>query len=450
METINVKNELISLYDKNVNKLNKGSVKFINDIRANAIKHFKNTGIPTIKNNYKYPNLEPAFRNDYIMHFVPQTINVDLAEVFQCDVPELNTHVILLINGWYADKETPLKQLPEGAVIGSFAKASEKYPEIFKKYYSRYTYNKENGLVALNTAFAQDGIFLYIPRGVIIEKPIQIINLIITDNDLMIQPRNLIVLEENAQAKVIICDHTLSPQKSLTNSVTEITVNENAIFDYYNIQNEHNDSTQLSSVFVYQKTNSRMLSNTITLHGGLVRNNIYVLMDDEGCESNIYGLYLVDKEQHIDNYTYIDHAKPNCTSNELYKGILDDSATGAFLGHILVRKDAQNTNAFQSNKNILLTSDAKMNTKPQLEIYADNVKCGHGATVGQLDENALFYMRTRGIAEKEARMLLMYAFANEIISKIRIEPLKERIDELIEKRLRGEFSRCNCCPIKCG
>jgi Fe-S cluster assembly protein SufD len=277
-----------------------------------------------------------------------------------------------------------------------------------------------------------------------------VVNLLFSKTNTRVNQRNLFVIGKNAEARVIICDHALSDYRYFTNSVTEIMVDENAYMDYIKVQNEHNFATNISSLYATQEKDSRFNTNIITLHGGMVRNNVNVLLNGEGCENNASGLYLVDKGQHVDNYTYIDHAKPNCMSNQMYKGVLDDFATGAFNGRIRVKPDAQKTKAFQANNNILLTDDAEMNTKPQLEIYADDVKCSHGATVGQLDEDALFYLRARGIEEREARLMLMFAFAHEIIARIEVEPLRDRIDNLIDKRLRGELSRCQNCAMNCG
>jgi Fe-S cluster assembly protein SufD len=231
--------------------------------------------------------------------------------------------------------------------------------------------------------------------------------------------------------------------------VTEVFTNKGANLDVVSMQNQHNESIQFSHIFAKQDRDSVLSTNTVSLHGGVIRNNVNVLLNDEGCENHTYGLALVDRNQHIDMYSFIDHAKPNCTSNELYKALLDDQATGAFNGRILVRRDAQKTQAFQSNNNLLLTTDAKMYTKPQLEIYADDVKCSHGATVGQLDMEAKFYMQARGIGEREAKLLLMFGFAHDVVKSIKIEPLRERIDDLVNRRLRGELSRCHNCPMHC-
>ncbi len=445
-----LEDEFIYLFNDNLEEINNGAPDFIRKIRQKAIADFEKLGIPDKNNDdYRYTDFRKIFNNNYKKLFKQEKYELDINEVFQCNVPDLDTHLVLLINGTYYENNKPLEKFPKNVIICGFAEACKKYPDIVKKYYTHNAKTKNNGIVALNTAFAQDGLFMYIPENVILEKAIQIVNILYTTEDRMIQQRNLIITKENSQAKIIICDHTLSEQKYLTNNVTEIFVEKNAVFDYYNMQDEHNLAQKVNSIYLLQKEKSNALTNIISLHGGNIINNVNVLMNGEHCENQTYGIYLADKEQHIDNYSFIDHAKPNCTSNELYKGMLDDKATGVFSGKILVRQDAQNTKAFQANNNILASNDAKMNTKPQLEIYADDVKCSHGATVGQLDEEAMFYMRARGISKKEAKMLLMFAFAAEVVNKIRVLPLQERIKDLIEKRLRGELTRCANCTINC-
>jgi Fe-S cluster assembly protein SufD len=282
------------------------------------------------------------------------------------------------------------------------------------------------------------------------EKPLQIINLSHSFKNLRITRRNLIVVEENSVANIVVCDHTLCNRSYLTNSLTEIFVGKNAGIAFDRLQNENSLSTQINNLFIHQLKNSRFNGNSISLHGGLIRNNFYMLQNEPNCETNLNGLFLCDDKQHVANYVLVDHASPNGTSNQLFKGILDNDATGSFNGKILVRKDAQKIQAYQKNNNLLLSSAARMNIKPHLEIYADDVKCSHGATVGQLDNESMFYLRSRGIGEKEARHLLMYAFANEIVSRISVPILKDRIIELVDKRLRGELSKCNNCDIHCG
>ncbi|MDA3952741.1 MAG: Fe-S cluster assembly protein SufD [Bacteroidales bacterium] len=444
------KEKYIELYLKNQELLKKDSPEYINEIRKNAFEEFQVNGIPNKKNEfYKYTDLNKEFDNGFKNYFSPKNIKFQLEDIFSCDVPDLNTKVILLLNGWYYDRENLITELPGGAVIGSFQKATELYPDLVKKHFGKYADSKKEGLVALNTAFVKDGVFFYVPKGAVIEKPIQIINILMDEEEGLTQHRNLFILEENSQASVVICDHTLSNPNFLTNSVTEIFVGQNASLEYSRMQNEHNGSKQVSHLFFNQERDSKVNTNTITLHGGLIRNNVNVLLNGEGCENSTTGLYFTDKGQHIDNYIFMDHAYPNCISKQLFKGVLDDYATGAFSGKVLVRKNAQKTQAYQTNNNILLTDDVDIKSKPQLEIYADDVKCSHGATVGQLDEDALFYMRARGIDKKEAKLLLMYAFAHDVIKTIQVPALQERIQDLVDKRLRGELSRCNSCQMHC-
>ena len=448
--TIAQKEEFINLYLDNLDLITENSAEVLNHARQEAIENFKLLGFPGSKNEkYKYLKVEPLFRSDFEKYFAPKTINFNIDDIFRCDIPSLDTHLALTLNGFYLNNPNRLVEIEHGVIIGSLAEAAKKYPNVVSKYYNTLANNDEDGLVALNTAFAQDGVFIYIPKGVVLDKPIQIINLLMSDENQLVQYRNLIVADENSQANIVICDHTLSPSQFLSNVVTEIFTNPGANIDFVAMQNQHNDSIQFSHLFGNQERNSVLSTNSVSLHGGVIRNNIHILLNDEGCENHTYGLALVDRNQHIDMFSFIDHAKPNCTSNELYKAILDDEATGAFNGKILVRKDAQKTQAFQSNNNLLLTADARMNTKPQLEIYADDVKCSHGATVGQLDMDAKFYMQSRGIGEREAKLLLMFGFAHDVVGKINIEPLRVRIDELVNKRLRGELSRCHNCPMNC-
>jgi Fe-S cluster assembly protein SufD len=297
---------------------------------------------------------------------------------------------------------------------------------------------------------ASDGVFIHVPRGTVLKKPVQVVNLVDSKEDTFNQHRNLIIVEENAEFTLIICDHTLSPQKFLTNAVSEIHIGENSHFDIIRVQNEHNNACKITHTFIYQEKNSHASSNNITLHGGLVRNSTYHFLGGEGAECNSYGLFLADKWQHIDNFVNVDHSFPNCTSNQLFKGVLDEMSTGAFNGRIYVARNAQGTLAYQKNNNILLTDDTKMDTKPQLEIFADDVKCSHGATVGQLDDNALFYLQSRGIDKRQARLMLMFGFAHEVIQNIKVEALRERMDNLVMQRLKGELSRCASCMVKCG
>jgi len=448
--TGDIKKDLISLFRQNTGILESGSGQVLNRYREQAFHDFDRLGIPTTRTEaYRYTPLEKYLQGNYDVELNANPFEINLKQVFKCDIPEMDTHVVLVLNGFFYSL-SQAEPLPAGVVVCGLNEASVKFPKLFHDHYARYADTSADGLVALNTLFAQDGVFIYVPADTLVYKPIQIINLSHSFKNLRITRRNLVVAEENSQVNIVMCDHTLCNQQYLTNSLTEVVTGKSAVVDYNRMQNENTQSIHINNLFVHQEEYSRFTGNSISLHGGLIRNNFYATLAGPYSETNLYGLFLCDDKQHVANYVLVNHAAPHCTSNQLFKGILDDNATGSFNGKILVQKDAQKTLAYQKNNNILLSSTARMNTKPHLEIYADDVKCSHGATVGQLDMDAMFYLRSRGIGEKEARHLLMYAFANDIVGKISIPILKDRIIELVDKRLRGELSRCNNCDIRCG
>lgn len=422
----------------------------MNEKREIAFSRFIKGGIPDKKNeNYKNTDLSKIYERDYNVVLNYHRQDVDLNDVFTCDVPNLDTHLVLTTNGWYYARNHELSGLPDGVIVCSLQEASIKHKDLFEKHYGKYTIS-DKGVTDLNTAFAQDGYFIYVPENVILEKTIQIVNLMRANADLMSFQRNLIIIGKNSQAKFMVCDHALSSVNFLSNNLTEICAEENAVVDYYQLQSQTLKCSLIDSVFVNQEKNSNVLNHTVTLYGGLIRNNIFTKLSGENAENHTYGMYLTDSVQHLDNYTYIDHASAKCFSKENFKGVLDDKSTVGFTGRIEVRPDSQQTEAYQNNNNLLISEDAKVFTKPQLVIDADDVKCSHGATVGQIDEDALFYLRSRGIGAKEARMMMVFAFTNEIIGKIRIEPIRERVAQLVEKRLRGEDSHCDACKLQCN
>ena len=448
MKIEKINKELEALYSANTKDINDYSSPIINKHRESAFNEFKKAGVPTKSNeDYKYTNLIPTFEKDYNVTFKPIEVQIKTENLFKCDVVSLDADVTLLSRGRYIE-EQKIKEFPKGVIVASFNEAAKKYPEIFEKHYAKYGNTKNNSLYALNTAMAQDGIFIYFPKNSYTEKPIQIINLLVDEKGFFYNTRNLIVIEESAEANLIFCDDSLSTGEFLGNTATEIYVGKNAKLNFYKIQNEHNESNNISSTYIYQDKDSVFHSGVYSLLGGLIRNNFDINLAAEGCESDLFGLSLIDKKQHTANFVHVNHSKSHCNSNQLFKTILDDTATGAFSGKVFVAKDAQQTNANQTNRNILLTDSAKMSTKPQLIIYADDVKCTHGATVGQLDEDAMFYMRARGIRKKEAKMLLMYAFAYECISAVKIDALRENIQDLAQRRLNGELSLCRNCSAR--
>lgn len=429
--------------------LKEGSSGLLNDQRGKALQDFLSRGIPTRRQeNYKYTDLQPAFGYDYEFIHRREPVEVDLNSVFRCDVPELDTHLGFVSNGWFYENNRQLNQLPDGVILDSLEKVAASKPELLARYASLAN-TSDDPIVALNTMYARDGYFLYVPKNVRVEKPIQLVNLLQAQQDAFVTQRNFIFVDEGADVKLILCDHTMNLNRYLSNSVTEVFVGANASMEYYTLQNQHNNTTSVNSVYIHQERDSTANTLFSTLHGGLIRNNLKFILDGENAESHMYGMAFLDRKQHVDNFTQVVHAKPNCESNQIYKNVLDDESSAAFAGRIHVVRDAQKTNAFQRNNNLLLTDKANMQTKPQLIIDADDVKCSHGATIGQIDEEALFYLRARGIEEKMARLMMMNAFTHEVIQQIKVEPLRDRIDDLVDKRLRGEVARCHECAYNC-
>ena len=445
---MNIEKQYIELYDQYHSLIDSHASPILNALREKAMSDFRVTGFPSPNDEeYKHTNIPDLFAPDYGLNLNRLEIPVNPYEVFRCDVPNLSTLLYFVVNDSFYTKENPKVKLPEGVLIGSLNEMARSHPDLVQRYYGKQACTQNDGIVALNTAFVQDGFFLYVPKGVIIEKPIQLINILRGDADFMVNRRLLIILEEGAQARLLVCDHTMDKKKFLSSQVTEIYAGKNAVFDYYDIEESSLNTNRITSTFVDQAEKSNVLINGITLHNGTTRNNYRMTFSGEHAEAHLCGMAIADKKQSVDNHTFIDHAVPHCTSNELFKYVLNDSSTGSFSGRILVREGAQKTSAYQTNRNLCATKEAHMYTKPQLEIYADDVKCSHGATVGQLDENALFYLRSRGIPEAEARMLLMFAFTNDVIENVRMDALKDRLRQLVEKRFRGELDKCAGCII---
>lgn len=441
---------LVELFKNNLPQICDGDTQYISKLRNVAINEFEKQGFPTqALEEWRNTSLENALQREYLFNFKYPHNKVDINSIFRCEIHNFETSLFTQLNGWCVYEKQLLSELPDGVIAGSLNEAIKKYPAVFEKHFGKYACCNNNGLIALNTAFAQDGIFIMVPDNTIVEKPIQMVNIVDSDENLFIQPRNLIILGKNSSLTLIHCDDSLKHENTFINNVTEVFVDENSTFDHYKLQNKDENSAVVTSLFISQKDNSKVSAYTMTLNGGLIRNDIYSTINGCNCNTDLYGLYLVDKKQHVDNQVYVDHAKPGNSSFQLYKGIMDDEASAVFNGHIIVQRDAQRTSAFQSNRNILLTDSAKVTTKPFLEIYADDVKCSHGATVGQLDPDSMFYLRSRGICERNARMLLMYAFAGEVANKIKIDILREKIDNMIQKRLKGELSVCDQCVLHC-
>ncbi|PLW94755.1 MAG: Fe-S cluster assembly protein SufD, partial [Marinilabiliales bacterium] len=420
--------------------------------RDNAFHSFLSQGFPHKKHEkWRNTDLSEYLQKEY--SYIPNSDPVsesDINSIFRCEIHNFETYLFTLHNGAYVYKQSPLTTLDNGVVVGSLRTAWEDHDELVKPYLNSLTENMLNGLVSLNSALATAGLFIYVPDNVIVEKPVQLINMINTAENPFLQAKNLIVLGKNAELTFVQCDDSVQDQDSFMNVVSEFHIDEGAKLDHYKLQNKELSSVLVNTSFFSLRKDSKMKTNTITLNGGKIRNETIVNLDGEGAEADIMGLYLVDKQQHVDNQVLVRHNSANCYSNELFKGILDDEATAAFNGHILVQPGAQKTNAYQNNKNILLTDNAKVTAKPFLEIYADDVKCSHGATVGQLDEDALFYLKQRGICDLNAKMLLMYAFAEEVIRNIDIPSLHDSTADMVNRRLKGELSACNQCVLHCN
>jgi Fe-S cluster assembly protein SufD len=422
----------------------------LSDQRDNAIRRFEEMGFPTARlENWKNTDLKESLSKEYDVILNPEQ-GVDVQKVFQCNIPHLDTAIMGQLNGWYVSKDVPLMELGNGIIMGSLAEAMKKYPGLIRDHLGKYADSGKDAFTALNTAFAQDGVFIFVPDNVKSPKPVQIINVIHHDESLFLQSRNLIVLGKNSRLSLVHCDDSYNHQPSFSNVVTEIRIGDGSILDHYKLQNLNNSSTLISSVYFQMEASARLESHYISLNGGLLRNDIRLRFNGPHGNANIYGLYLMDRKQHIDNNIFVDHAFPACTSKELFKGILDEHSSGVFNGHVLVERNAAKTDAYQSNRNILLTETAKVNSKPFLEIYNDDVKCSHGSTTGQLDQDAMYYLRQRGIGEYSARMLLMYAYADEVIGKITIDPLRYRVEDMVKKRLQGELQICEACVLHCN
>lgn len=443
-----VEQQYIDLYSTHSTTICKHAAPALNAHRDEAMALFERLGLPTTKEeHYKRTDVTAAFAPDYGMNINRIKIPINPYESFKCDVPSLHTTLYFLVNDtFYPIQQSVENDLPQGVLAGSLHDIALSHPQLLERYYNTLAKGDEaTATTAFNTTFAQDGFMLYVPKGVVLEKPLQLVNILHGEVDMLANRRILVVVEESAQAKLLVCDHTLGKAHYFANQVVEVFVGENASFHYYDLEENTADTTRICSNYLSVAAGANVVVNGITLNNGITRNNYYATFVGEGAHIDLCGMAIADGCQSVDNYSNIDHALPHCTSNELFKYILNEKAKGSFCGRILVREDAQKTAAYQNNKNLCLTTEARMYTKPQLEIYADDVKCSHGASIGQLDAQALFYMQTRGISKVEARLLLMYAFASDVLEFIAVDSLKERLTLLVERRLRGDSSKCGGC-----
>ena len=406
----------------------------IHDIRTEAIKLFEDKGFPTKKDEaWKYTSLNSILKHDYSV-FPKQENAIEYSDIKQYFIHDIDTYKIVFIDGKYSSHLSQTTHEGMDVCLMSAALTKPKYQLVIENYFNKVA--EKDGLSSLNTAFSKEGAYIHIPKNKVVNKPIEIVHFS-TGNEsaLMLQPRNLIVVDENSHVQIIERHQSLTDNPVLTNSVTEIFANKRAIVDYYKIQNDNLNASLIDNTFVEQKQESHASVHTFSFGGKLTRNNLNYYQNGERIDSTLKGVTIIGEKQHVDHNTLVHHIEPNCESHQDYKGIFDENSTGVFNGKVIVEKEAQKTNAFQSNNNILVSDKATINTKPQLEIFADDVKCSHGCTIGQLDESALFYLRSRGIPEKEAKGLLMYAFSNNVLSSVKIPELKQRITKLIALKL---------------
>ena len=439
---MNSEQQYIDLYKQARGMIHEHSSDVMNSVRDEAFERFMSSGFPTRKvERYKYTDIQQLFAPDYGLNLNRLKIPVDPYNAFRCDVPNLSTSLYFVVNDVFYQDEKPKGHLPAGVIIGSLKDFAT------SAYYNQLAGKANDATTDLNTMLAQDGLYVYVPKNVKVDRAIQVINILRSDVDLMVNRRVLIVLEEGAELKMLFCDHAADDKNFLATQVIEAYVGENASLDLYCLEETHHKNVRVSNVYIDQQRDSRVNHNVITLHNGVTRNKLDLTFSGEGAECQCYGCVIADKHQHVDNNTLITHKVPHCTSNELYKYVLDDKAVGAFAGRVLVEYGAQKTTSQMTNQNLTASKEARMYTQPMLEIYADDVKCAHGSTVGQLNDAALFYMRQRGISLEEAKVLLQNAFINEVIDKMQLEPLRDRLHYLVEKRFRGELNKCKGCQL---
>lgn len=404
-------------------------------MRREAFDAFQHLGFPTTKNEeWKYTNLKTITDKGFESN--QNSSSAAKSFLLQNEIYNLQFNKLVFVNGIFDVSLSSVIEKDSSVFITNILSAQKNHLSIFEKHFGKYAKFENEAMNALNTALLNDGAFIYVPEKKLVEHPILIINISdSSETNVLVQPRNLIVIEKNASVKLVETCFSVGENSSFTNTVSEIFVGENSNLEHYKIQNQTGESYQNNYTQLFQEANTNINHITLTLDGTLVRNNLHFYMNGENCNSLLYGLYVTGNKNHVDNHTRVDHAKPNCYSNELYKGILKDKSTAVFNGKIMVHLDAQKTNAYQRNQNILLSDEATINTKPQLEIFADDVKCTHGATVGQLNDEAMFYLRSRGIPEDEARKMLLNAFADEIAELIKIPELINILEDEISNKL---------------
>lgn len=432
----------------------KGSPVAFNALRGKALEvlqRYEKEGLPKLgSEDYAITDLQELLAPDYGLNLGRVAMDANPAAAFRCSVPNISTDLCFLINDSFSKSSNALAALPEGVYIGSPRQIPAECGLDLAKYYGSVA-DMENPVVALNTLFAQDGMVVYVPRGVKLQKPLQLVSLFSAGSPLMAVRRLLVVVEDDAQAQMLVCDHTQSDNVDfLSLQTVEIILGRNARFDLYDLEESSQLTHRLNALYGRQNEGSRLLVNGMTLFNGFTRNEYSLSLEGEHCETHLLGLGIADRQRKIDTVSLIDHKVPQCHSNELFKYSADDESRCSFAGRILVRPGAHHTDSYQSNRNLLGSSKAKIYSKPQLEIYNDDVKCSHGSATGQLDPMQLFYMRTRGIDESDAKLLLKQAFMSDIIDSVELPGLHERLHLLIERCFAGAGTACNSCAAGCA
>ena len=446
---MNALQQYIDLFDASREVFEQQSPELLNALRRAAREQLRDARLPRKgSEDYEATDLEAVFAHDYGVNVNRLPFEADPANTFHCDVPNMSTCLYYSSNDAFHSSPTAERNIGK-VVVAPFSMAAVDYPELMSAYYGKLA-RLSDPTVALNSLLVQDGLFIYVPDGVAAERPIQLVNIFNAALDMMVQRRLLIIVGKNASVKLLACDHTQSPDyRYLNNQVVEIVAMQGATLDYYDMEESTPLTSRVSSIYVEQHEGSNVLIDGITLTNGFTRNNYHVEVNGEHAETHLLGMTIASGEQHVDSHTFISHNAPRCHSNEMFKYVLNDNAVGAFAGKILVKPNCPRVEAYQGNRNLCGAPTAKIYTKPQLEIYTDDVMCSHGSAVGQLDEEALFYMRTRGIGIDEARRLLMQAFVADVIDGVRLEALKDRLRYLVEKRFAGTLSNCSGCLAAC-
>ncbi len=448
MKTL-IEDSYIRLFNEHRQMLDCNVSEVFNACRESAYNSFCKWGLPSEHNeNYLNSNLKEWFAPDFGMNLRRLDMLVETNAAFRCNVPSLKTDMHTILNDTYERPQAVCKQkYPEGVLVGSLNELSKSRSEFVGTYYNKLAKMDGEGIAAFNAMFAQDGFFLFVPSGISLEIPIHLVSLSQSSVNLLVNRRLLIILGKGAKVKLLLCDHALSRVNILSTQVIEAFVGQDAALEVYDLEETHSDNHKITELYCYQEAGSSVSHTSLALHNGKTRNSYFFELAGPGATLELNGVAITDKSQRVDNSVIVDHIAPDCVSNQLYKYVLDEKSIGSFSGKVLVRQGSQRTVSRQTNRNICLSKESQMFTKPQLEIYADDVKCGHGATVGQLDDTALFYMRQRGISSEEARMMLMLAFVNEVLDQVALTPLRERLRSLVEKRFRRELYQCEGCTI---